>query len=84
LNTAPPADRPGRCALCLSQLNHGGRPPAIPLSEEELDEFREYCKQSDYVPRGVVDFNAMVGQMKQSTTAVGRGDLEKGNLVIVC
>ena len=32
LNPAPPADRSGRCALCLSPLSHRGRPASWVMS----------------------------------------------------
>jgi len=45
----------------------------------------ECCKKSDYVPRGDIteNFNAKVGQMKQNTTVVGHGDLEKGKILVI-
>jgi len=45
----------------------------------------EYCKKSDYVPRGDITekFNVKVGQMKQNTTVVGHGDLEKGKILVI-
>ena len=59
--------------------------PAQPLSEEELENFLEYCNKSDYVPRGDIteNFNVKVGQMKENTTVVGHRDLKKGKILVI-
>ena len=52
---APPTDRPGRCALCLSQLSHRGRPlegsfklvTLMPKTVWEMTQPRETQKDGD-------------------------------------